>query len=75
MFNKTDVESHEFALEWMQDFDAFQKALIEHGSQKNSGYGDGDPTYMDSLMSSMSMVLDEFYKHLTVGLFRFRVNK
>ncbi|KAF8321106.1 hypothetical protein DL93DRAFT_2072794 [Clavulina sp. PMI_390] len=66
VFNKTDVEPHAFALEWMQDFEAFQRALLEHGAQKGQGgYGDGEPSYMDSLMNSMSLVLDEFYRHLT----------
>ena len=68
VFNKTDVAPHQFALDWMQDFEVFQRALVEHGAQGGAGHGDGDPTYMDSLMSSMSMVLDEFYKHLTVCL-------
>ena len=27
-FNKTDVVSSEFAMEWMKDFDAFQKSYI-----------------------------------------------
>lgn len=48
----------------MHDFEAFSKALQEHGSQRG---GDGEPSYMDSLMSSMSLVLDEFYNHLTVS--------
>ena len=54
VFNKTDVVSHEFAVEWMQDFEKFQLALSQ------------DTTYMSSLMSSMSLVLDEFYNHLKV---------
>ncbi|KAF8936418.1 hypothetical protein EDD21DRAFT_334456 [Dissophora ornata] len=54
VFNKTDVKSHDFAVEWMTDFEAFQEAL-----QK-------DKTYMSSLMNSMSLVLDEFYAHLKV---------
>lgn len=67
VFNKTDVESHEFAIEWMHDFETFQRALVEHGAQRGQGgYGDGEPSYMDSLMNSMSLVLDEFYNHLTV---------
>ena len=63
MFNKTDVQSHEFALDWMRDFEAFQDALLER--RKTHGEEDG-PAYMDSLMNSMSLVLDEFYKHLRV---------
>ncbi|KAF8982066.1 hypothetical protein BGZ46_001865 [Entomortierella lignicola] len=54
VFNKTDVKPHDFAVEWMTDFEAFQEAL-----QK-------DKTYMSSLMNSMSLVLDEFYSHLKV---------
>ncbi|KAF9403124.1 hypothetical protein BGZ94_004718 [Podila epigama] len=54
VFTKTDVTPHDFAVEWMTDFEAFQEAL-----QK-------DKTYMSSLMNSMSLVLDEFYAHLKV---------
>jgi Conserved hypothetical ATP binding protein len=64
VFNKTDVQPHAFALEWMQDFEVFQEALATHQSTSD---GDGAPTYMNSLMNSMSLVLDEFYKHLKVG--------
>ncbi|KAF8882241.1 hypothetical protein BD779DRAFT_1612472 [Infundibulicybe gibba] len=61
VFNKTDVQPHDFALEWMQDFEAFQAALNTHDGTRDS---EGEPTYMNSLMNSMSLVLDEFYKHL-----------
>lgn len=64
VFNKTDVQPHEFAIEWMQDFEAFQEALASH---KGTTDDEGEPTYMNSLMNSMSLVLDEFYKHLTVS--------
>ena len=47
----------------MRDFEAFQDALLER--RKTHGEEDG-PAYMDSLMNSMSLVLDEFYKHLRV---------
>jgi len=63
VFNKTDVQPHDFALEWMQDFESFQAALASHGGTRDS---EGEPTYMNSLMNSMSLVLDEFYKHLKV---------
>merc|ERR1711881_272008 len=37
VFNKTDVQDHAFALEWMRDFEAFQEALLErrqtHGEE------------------------------------------
>ncbi|GAA5980506.1 hypothetical protein JCM10908_001673 [Rhodotorula pacifica] len=61
VFNKTDVQPHDFALDWMRDFEAFQDALLER--RQTHGEEDG-PAYMDSLMNSMSLVLDEFYKHL-----------
>jgi len=51
-FNKTDVMSHDFAVNWMDDFDAFQSAL------KN------DDSYMSTLTRSMSLVMDEFYQNL-----------
>lgn len=66
VFNKTDVQSHQFALEWMHDFEAFQNALAskreEEGGESDGGGGD----YMSSLMNSMSLVLDEFYQNLRV---------
>lgn len=49
VFNKTDVTSHEFAVNWMNDFDAFAAALKS------------DDSYMSSLTRSMSLVLAEFY--------------
>jgi hypothetical protein len=52
VFNKVDVARHEFALEWMADFDAFSAAL------------DADATYAASLSRSMSLVLEEFYETL-----------
>ncbi|CAG8459815.1 13847_t:CDS:2 [Funneliformis caledonium] len=54
VFNKTDVVSHEFAVEWMTDFECFQQAL------------QNDTSYMSSLMNSMCLVLEEFYQHLKV---------
>lgn len=45
----------------MRDFEEFQAALAAHSGTKDS---EGEPTYMNSLMNSMSLVLDEFYKHL-----------
>ncbi|PPR05014.1 hypothetical protein CVT24_010207 [Panaeolus cyanescens] len=66
VFNKTDVQPHEFAVKWMNDFEEFQEALAMHGSGRDS---EGEPTYMNSLMNSMSLVLDEFYKGLkSVGV-------
>nr|VWP01738.1 cAMP-independent regulatory protein pac2 [Ganoderma boninense] len=62
VFNKTDVRPHDFAVEWMHDFEAFQAALASHQGTTDD---EGEPTYMNSLMNSMSLVLDEFYKNLT----------
>jgi len=64
VFNKTDVQPHDFAIEWMQDFEAFQTALVSHRGTSDE---EGEPTYMNSLMNSMSLVLDEFYKNLKVS--------
>lgn len=70
VFNKTDVHSHEFAHEWMTDFEAFQSALrkdeeneLRQGGGGGGGSGSG---YMGNLLNSMSLMLDEFYKHLSL---------
>lgn len=68
VFNKTDAQDAEFAKEWMTDFEAFQAALRneeEGGSFGGDGITGGSG-YMSSLLNSMSLVLEEFYKHLSV---------
>jgi hypothetical protein len=59
-FNKTDVVSHEFCMEWMKDYEAFQEAL------DNAKNDDGRSTgFYDSLTRSLSLVLDEFYQQFS----------
>ena len=76
VFNKTDVQDAEFAKEWMTDFEAFQRALKREeetgmaGGGTNAGGQGGPPVggsgYMGSLLNSMSLMLEEFYSHLSV---------
>jgi GTPase SAR1 family protein len=72
VFNKTDVQDAEFAKEWMADFGAFQSALRQEeesgafGAEGGTaGFGAGSG-YMGSLLNSMSLMLEEFYRHLSV---------
>lgn len=72
VFNKTDVKDASFAKEWMTDYDAFQAALQEDeqnnafgGQEGGDGMGSGSG-YMGSLLNSMSLMLEEFYEHLSV---------
>jgi GTPase SAR1 family protein len=62
VFNKTDVQDAEFAKEWMSDFEVFQHVLREREEDETTE-GSG---YMSSLINSMSLMLEEFYKHLDV---------
>lgn len=71
VFNKTDVKDAGFAKEWMTDFDAFQAALHEDEMKNAFGGAEGGDSiggsgYMGSLLNSMSMMLEEFYAHLSV---------
>jgi GTPase SAR1 family protein len=72
VFNKTDVKDAEFAKEWMTDFDAFQNALRQEeeggtfGGEGGEAGGIGGSGYMGSLLNSMSLMLEEFYRHLNV---------
>jgi len=54
-FNKIDIVAHEFAREWMTNFEAFQEAAQT---------SPGSDTYMGSLTQSMGLVLEEFYRSL-----------
>ncbi|KAK9457475.1 hypothetical protein V1511DRAFT_493727 [Dipodascopsis uninucleata] len=64
VFNKTDVQDSSFAVDWMTDFESFQTALKDLDDEDNNP--EGGSGYMNSLMNSMSLVLEEFYRHLDV---------
>ncbi|TKA62606.1 hypothetical protein B0A49_09177 [Cryomyces minteri] len=66
VFNKTDIQDAEFAKEWMTDFEAFQAALRREQEEGEVEGGMGGSGYMNSLLNSMSLVLEEFYCHLSV---------
>jgi hypothetical protein len=73
VFNKTDVKDAQFAKEWMTDFEAFQAALKKEeetgsfgGVEGGNGGLGGGSGYMGSLLNSMSLMLEEFYRHLSV---------
>ena len=64
VFNKVDVVGEVGAgkmVGWIRDFEKFQEALEEEWGEEGEEGG-----YMGSLMHSMSLVLDEFYKELKV---------
>ena len=54
VFNKIDVSSHDFALRWMADFEAFDRSL------------EREENFMSDLTRSMSLLLNEFYSNLKV---------
>ncbi|CAH8531146.1 unnamed protein product [Schistosoma curassoni] len=70
VLNKTDIIDCDFAIQWMRDFEAFQDALAGHQSTDGPSEMEGDnpcpgtSPYMNSLVHSMSLVLDEFYSTL-----------
>lgn len=73
VFNKTDVKDAGFAKDWMTDFESFQQALKEEedagsfgGVEGGAGGLGGGSGYMGSLLNSMSLMLEEFYRHLSV---------
>jgi hypothetical protein len=55
VFNKTDVQPCEFAMNWMTDFDGFMEALD----------GISAESYLASMNRSLALVMDEFYQCLT----------
>ncbi|CAK7893276.1 GPN-loop GTPase 1 [[Candida] anglica] len=64
VFNKTDVQSADFAKDWMTDFESFQQALSS--DQDLNGEDGTSSGYMSSLVNSMSLMLEEFYSQLDV---------
>ncbi|CAH8530748.1 unnamed protein product [Schistosoma margrebowiei] len=70
VLNKTDIIDCDFAIQWMRDFETFQDALSGHQSTDGPSEMEGDnpcpgtSPYMNSLVHSMSLVLDEFYSTL-----------
>ncbi|SPO04052.1 related to XPA binding protein [Cephalotrichum gorgonifer] len=66
VFNKTDVQDASFAKEWMTDYDALASALQEEQARTEADGGEGGSGYGSSLLQSMSLILEEFYSHLSV---------
>lgn len=71
VFNKSDVKDPSFAKEWMTDYDSFQQALQDDENGNAFGGMEGGESsmgsgYMGSLLNSMSLMLEEFYSHLSV---------
>lgn len=65
-FNKNDVVPHDFAVEWMKDYEAFQEALDESmESNTNNSSTMSSTGFYGSLTRSLSLVLDEFYSNFT----------
>lgn len=54
VFTKTDVVKHEFAVQWMTDFDTFDDACR------------GSDRYMSNFTQSMGLMLGEFYENFPV---------
>jgi GTPase SAR1 family protein len=53
VFNKVDIVSHQFAVKWMTDEESFHEACQKSDS------------YMQNFVSSMSMMIGEFYKNFS----------
>jgi len=51
VFTKIDIISHQFAINWLKDFDTFDEACKENDS------------YMTSFVQSMGLMIGEFYNN------------
>lgn len=50
-FNKTDITTHEFAVQWMDDYESYLSAIDEDKEE-----------YMGSFNRSLALGMDEFYR-------------
>lgn len=62
VLNKTDEQSDAPIREWMLDYEAFQDALRHPSNVERSS-----DSFMNSMLHSMSLVLEEFYSTLNVS--------
>jgi len=53
VFTKTDIVKHDFAVQWMTDYESFEEACKSNES------------YMGNFTQSMSSMISEFYNHFT----------
>jgi hypothetical protein len=58
VLNKNDVIDPTFLIDWMRNFEHFQSACEAQRDVKDS--------FMGSLVTSMGLMLEEFYEHLHV---------
>lgn len=66
VFNKTDETPHEMYIDWLRDFEVFQQVIADY-EEKGIEAGVGGTTgFHASFIQSMSLVLEEFYKLLSV---------